>query len=45
MKNEKIIIRINLLFNVNRKKNQRKGDIMHNDKEKKNKTKNYGNIL
>ena len=44
MKKEKIIITINLLLNANRKKNQRKRDIMHNDKEKKNKPKNYGNL-
>lgn len=44
MKKEKIIITINLLLNANRKKNQRKRDIMYNDKEKKNKSKNYGNL-
>lgn len=45
MKKEKIIIKINLVFNADRKKYQRKRDIMHYDKEKKNKTKNLGNIL
>ena len=44
MKNEKIIIKVNLLFNSNRKKNQRKSNMICNDKEKKNKTKNKGNF-
>ena len=44
MKNEKIIIKVNLLLNANRKKNQRKSNMIHNDKEKKNKTKNNGNF-
>ena len=45
MKNEKIIININLPFNSNRKKNQRKRNIMHNDKETKNKTRKIMEIF
>jgi hypothetical protein len=45
MKNEKIIININLPFNSNRKKNQRKRNIMYNDKETKNKTRKIMEIF
>ena len=45
MKNEKIIININLPFNSNRKKIQRKRNIMYNDKETKNKTRKIMEIF
>ena len=45
MKIKKMAIKIYLLLNAKRKKNKRKRNIIHNDEEKKNKTKNLGNFL
>ena len=44
MKIKKMAIKIYLLLNAKRKKNKRKRNIIHNDIEKKNKTKNRGNF-